>query len=109
VRDAVNDRGFSNSPRHLSKVGVQIPVAGFYVGIEGQYAGERLSLGGVPVDGAFVPNVTLSSPAGRRFDVSIGMYNALDMDYADPGAEEHIQQSIPQDGRRVLARVRVRF
>lgn len=109
VRDVVNDRVFSNSPRHLSKLGVQIPVADFYIGIEGQYVGERLSLAGVPVDGAFVPNVTLSSPAGRRFDVSIGMYNAFNTAYADPGAEEHLQQSIPQDGRRVLARVRVRF
>lgn len=109
VRDVVNARPFSNSPRHLSKLGVQVPIADFFLGVEGQYVGKRLSLAGEPVAGAFVPNVTLTSPAGRRLDVSIGLHNMFNTAFSDPGAEEHVQQSIPQDGRTLLARVRVKF
>jgi iron complex outermembrane receptor protein len=109
VRDVVNDHVFSNSPRHLSKLGVQIPIASFYVGVQGQYIGRRLSVGGQEVDGAFVPNVTLTSPTRRNVDFSISINNAFNTSYADPGAEEHLQQSIPQDGRTLLARVRVKF
>jgi outer membrane receptor protein involved in Fe transport len=109
VHDVVNERVFSNSPRHLSKIGVQLPIADFHLGLEGQYIGPRLSLGGEEVEGAFVPNVTLTSPARRRVSFSISINNAFNTSYADPGAEEHLQQAIPQDGRTLLARVRVKF
>jgi hypothetical protein len=42
-------------------------------------------------------------------DVMLGLYNAFAHAYSDPGGEEHLQQSIPQDGRTVIARVRARF
>jgi iron complex outermembrane receptor protein len=99
----------SNSPRHLSKVGLQVPIASFFVGIEGQYVGKRLTLSGESLPGFFVPNVTLSSPAAHRLELTLGVYNVFDHAYSDPGGEEHFMQSIPQDGRTVLARVRVRF
>jgi outer membrane receptor for ferrienterochelin and colicins len=109
TRDMLNDRPFSNSPRHLLKAAVQVPVSSFFLGIEGQFVGERLTLQGEPLDGFFVPNVTLSSPAGRRVEFTLGVYNLFDRTYSDPGGEEHVQQSIEQDGRTAIARVRVRF
>ena len=109
VRDMVSDRPFSNSPRHLAKFGAQIPIADFFLGVQGQYVGRRLSLMGQQVAGALVPNVTLSSPAGHRLDLSIGVHNTFNTAFSDPGAEEHVQQSIPQNGRTLLARVRVKF
>lgn len=107
--NAVSRAPMSNSPRHLSKLGVQIPVATFFVGFEGQYVGERLTLGGETLDAFFTPNLTLTSPAGQRIGFTVGVYNAFNHTYSDPGAEEHTQQSIQQDGRTVLARVRVAF
>jgi outer membrane receptor for ferrienterochelin and colicins len=109
VRDMETRAAFSNSPRHLFKASVQVPFAGFYVGVEGQYTGERMSVRGTPIAGAFVPNVTLTSPAGRRVAFSASVFNASNRIYSDPGAEEHLQESIAQDGRTALVRVRVKF
>ena len=60
-------------------------------------------------EGVFVPNVTITSPKRRRLELTVGVYNLSDTYYADPGGEEHVQQSISQDGRTSLARLRVRF
>jgi outer membrane receptor protein involved in Fe transport len=46
---------------------------------------------------------------GRRVELAAGLYNVFDTSYADPGAEEHVQTLIPQDGRTAMLRVRVRF
>jgi len=79
------------------------------VSLEGQHVGERLTLGGETLDGFFAANIVVTAPAGQRIGFTFGVYNAFNQTYADPGAEEHLQQSIRQDGRTVLARVRVRF
>jgi iron complex outermembrane receptor protein len=97
----------SNSPRHISKIGAQVPVSRLMLGFEGQYVGARLALDGERLPGFFVPNVTLTSPLSRMLEVTVGLYNAAGTRYADPGAEEHRQNTIPQDGRTLLARVRV--
>jgi outer membrane receptor protein involved in Fe transport len=109
ARDTSTGAPISNSPRHLSKLGLQVPVASFFLGIEGQYVGERLTLGGESLPGFALANVTLTTSPTRRVDFTFGFYNAFDHAYSDPGGEEHLQQSIPQDGRTALARVRVRF
>jgi outer membrane receptor for ferrienterochelin and colicins len=109
VQDQITSAAVSNSPRHLSKLGVQIPVSRLFLSVEGQYVGERLTLGGETLDGFFTPNITLISPPERRLGFTLSIYNAFNHTYSDPGAEEHVQQSIRQDGRTVLARMRVVF
>jgi hypothetical protein len=54
---------------------------------------------------------------GKRLELGLGVYNLFNRTYADPGSEEHVQSSIPQDGRtlrvqlsanlRVLYRVEI--
>ena len=109
TRDAFTHTPASNSPKNLSKLSVQIPVAAFFAGVEGQYVGTRLTRSGEPLNGFFIANVTATSPMGHRFDATVGVYNLFDYFYSDPGGEEHRQLSIAQDGRTVLARVAVRF
>ncbi len=109
VSDPLTGSAVSNSPRHLSKLNLQFPVSRLFLAIEGQYVGRRLTLGGDALPGFFIPNIVLSSPADRRIGFTVGVYNAFDHSYADPGAEEHVQRAIPQDGRTMLARVRVAF
>lgn len=110
VNDQFNGAAVSNSPRHVSKIGLQIPVSRrVSLALEGQYIGERLTRGGESLNGFFTPNITVTSSADRRIALTIGVYNAFNHAYSDPGAEEHLQQSIRQDGRTVLARVRVAF
>jgi outer membrane receptor for monomeric catechols len=99
----------ANSPRHLSKLGLQVPISSFFVGVEGQFVGERLTLDGEPLARYFAPNVTLTSAAARRVDFSFGIHNVFNHAHSDPGGEEHLQRSIPQDGRTALVRARVRF
>ena len=53
----------------------------------------------------FPPNITLSSRAEGSLTFSISVYNAFDHAYSDPGAEEHLQAAIRQDGRTVLFRI----
>jgi outer membrane cobalamin receptor len=109
THDTVSGGAIANSPRHLSKLGLQVPVASFFVGIEAQFVGERLTLDGERLGPSFMPNVTLSSPAARRVDFTLGIYNVFNHAHSDPGGEEHLQRSIPQDGRTALVRARVRF
>lgn len=109
VRDRVTSAPVSNSPAHLSKVGVQIPLSILFLSVEGQYVSERLTLNGERLGGFFAPNVTLTSPAGRRTSFALSVYNAFNGSFADPGAEEHLQPSIRQDGRTAVARVRFAF
>jgi outer membrane receptor for ferrienterochelin and colicins len=107
TRDKATRALVSNSPRHLSKIGAQVPLSRLMLGFEGQYVGERLALDGKRLPGFFVPNMTLTSLLSRKLDVTVGLYNAAGTRFADPGAEEHRQNTIPQDGRTVLARVRM--
>lgn len=109
VWDREGNMAVSNSPQNLSTVSVQLPVSRLVVAVEGQYVGERLTLDGAPLEGYFAPNITVTSPATSRFGFSLSLYNAFNRVYADPGAEEHRQASIRQDGRTVMVRMHVRF
>jgi iron complex outermembrane receptor protein len=109
VRDQLTGTRMSNAPRHVSKVGIQVPLSGLFLGVEGQYVGERLTLGGEALPAFFMPNLAITSADDRQVALTVGLYNAFDRTYSDPGAEEHFQQSIRQDGRTLLARVRVAF
>jgi outer membrane receptor for ferrienterochelin and colicins len=99
----------SNSPQHLTKVALQLPLSRLTLGLEGHYVGRRLTTTGDALPGFFLQNVTVTAPAHSRVEISVGVYNAFDVSYADPGAEEHRQPSIPQDGRTVQARLRIGF
>ena len=109
AHNAVSGVAVSNSPHQLTKLGLQIPAGVFFLGIEGQYVGERLTLAGEPLKGSVVSNLVLTSPPARRFSFTLGLYNVFNHSYSDPGAEEHVQQAIAQDGRTARARIRVRF
>lgn len=108
VNDSATAAQISNSPRNLSKLAAQVPLGRFALGMEGQYIGRRYTLAGEPIGAAFVPNIALTS-SYRRIGVLIGVYNVFNRTYFDPGAEEHAQHSIQQDGRTALARLRVTF
>jgi outer membrane cobalamin receptor len=111
-RDLTNHVEMTNSPRHLAKAGVDVPVPGQAVnaGVELQYMGRRRTLGGATVGPNFLVNLTLAS---REFwggcSVSGGVYNVLDREYADPARPEHVQDTIPQDGRSFRLQLSYRY
>jgi len=102
----------SNSPRHLAKMNLRAPLFGgrLIPGLSILYTSRRKTLGEGYASGFLLPSFTLSSGKFlKRFDVSISAYNFTDRMYGDPGAEEHRQELIPQDGRTVRAKITFRF
>jgi outer membrane receptor protein involved in Fe transport len=99
-----------NSPRHLLKLNAAVPLgAGLRAGMELQHTSVRRSLAG-EVPAFTLANFNLLVPLGVRGDeLSFALYNVFDKRYADPGGPEHLQDRIPQDGRTVFGRLRIRF
>jgi outer membrane receptor protein involved in Fe transport len=105
VSDSIDTRSqqlLSNSPKHLGKAALTVPLIRrmLSASAEAQYVGRRLSVYGVSVPDHFVTNLSfLASESSGRFSMSASLYNLFDKQYGDPGGPEHVQASIPQDGR----------
>lgn len=91
-----------NSPRHLVKLNGSLPLwqGRLRSGLELHYTGSRRTLAGNDADGYVVANLTLSSDKLMKgVELSTSIYNLFDTSYADPGGQEHLQDTIAQDGR----------
>ena len=102
TEDLSNNIGLTNSPQNMAKVNINAPVSDERIRLacEAQYMSGRKTLQGNWTDPFIVTNVTVSSQ--RLIDplgFSISVYNIFDTIYSDPGAEEHVQDTIRQDGR----------
>ena len=82
---------------------------GSTLALEARGVSERLSIDGGTVPGFVTGNVTVTRAVTKRFDLGVSVHNIFNTRYADPGAEEHVQRAIPQDGRTFRVRARVRF
>jgi outer membrane receptor for ferrienterochelin and colicins len=111
AKDGATGDVLSNSPSYLANVRLSAPIRALAsrLGLELRGVGERRSLGGNVLPGFVVGNVTAIASLSRKLDLELGVYNVLDARYADPGAEEHRQHAIAQDGRTARLRVVVRF
>jgi iron complex outermembrane receptor protein len=110
--DDIGGGQLSNSPENLSNFNVIAPIgaSGIAVATNVQIVGARRTLLGERVEPAAVTNLTISRRhLAKRLDVACSIYNLFDVDHPDPGASEHRQQLIPQDGRSALLRFNWRF
>jgi outer membrane receptor for ferrienterochelin and colicins len=92
----------TNSPKQLVKANLSAPLLRkkVFASVDAQYTSERRTIAQTEMGGFLVINVTFfARKIGERFDFSAGFYNLLDRRYADSGGLEHVQSSIPQDGR----------
>ena len=102
----------SNSPRHLGKLNVSVPLhkEKVFAGLELQYASAGQTLGGTGSGDFLVANFTVY---GRELlpglEVSASIYNLFDRQYGFPGGAEHLQRVIPQDGRGFRVKLTYRF
>ena len=90
-----------NAPRHLAKFNwtAPIPRIGWRAGTEAQYVGPRKTLR-AETGGYWLANLTMSAlRLAPGLELSASVYNLFDRRYADPGAEEHMQDVIGQNGR----------
>jgi outer membrane receptor for ferrienterochelin and colicins len=105
-------RELSNSPRHLGKFNLSVPVYRdkIFTSLELQYHGSVRTLARRKADDFLVANFTLF---GRELlpglEVSAGVYNLFDTKYGYPGAADHVQDVIRQDGRTFFAKLTYKF
>lgn len=92
----------TNSPRHMAKLNLVIPLIGekLLAGTEVKYISRRKTISGEDTDGTVLANLTLlSRTLMKGLEISASVYNLFDEKYSHPGSEEHLQNSIEQDGR----------
>ena len=107
------DTGFqlTNSPRHLVKAALVLPLLNyFYASTLWQYESARITVVGTKTDPFLLTHLILTS---RRLighlNVSFQIRNLFDSPCSYPGGSEHLQPSIPQNGREFSLRLDYRF
>jgi iron complex outermembrane receptor protein len=110
--DVTTNQPLTNSPRHLVKANVIIPLLPekIFSGIELQYTSKRKTLQNNEDQDFIVTNVTLFGKnllKGLEFSGSI--YNLFDKKYGDPGGAELRQDVIEQDGRTFRIKLTYKF
>ena len=112
VQNAVNQQThetLANSPRHMVKARISLPVLTqrSFVSVEGQYLSSRKTLAGSTVSGVAIVDVNMVHPLGRAWELYGGVRNLFDTQHLDPVSLQHMQDSIPQNGR--TARIGLRW
>jgi len=105
-------RSLSNSPQHMIKLNLIVPLLPdrLFAGVETRYLSSRYTLSRKTVSDFFVTNLTLfSQNILKNTEVSFSIYNLFDQRYGDPGAEEHRQDIIEQDGRTFWVKLKHTF
>lgn len=101
-----------NSPRHLGKASLEVPLVPelMFASVDLQYHGSAKTLSGARTEAFWLANATLYGRTfGKRLDVSVGIYNVFDASYAYPGATQHVQDTIEQDGRTLRLKLVAHF
>ena len=112
AEDVTAENELSNSPRHLAKLGVQVPLyrENIFAGLELQYTGETLTFRGNTADDFLVANMTLfSRELIKGLEASVSVYNLFDTRYGYSGAGDHVQNVIQSDGRTFRVKLTYRF
>jgi iron complex outermembrane receptor protein len=117
VKNKETDETLTNSPKHLVKFNLVLPVLflpilrnKIFVGIEEQYTSNRKTLADDKAKGFFITNLTVfSQNLIKGMEISASVYNLFDKKYGDPGAGEHRQDIIRQDGRNYRLKLTYSF
>lgn len=117
VEDVATGTRLTDSPKHIAKLNVSIPVVRkrVFLSPEFQYIQARKTLGGNYTDDSYLANVTLLARnfsehrALAGLSMSASVYNLFDSDGGDPGSGEHPMDIIKQDGRTWRARITYGF
>lgn len=112
TQDRLTKQTLTNSPTHLGKLNLIAPLLKkkVFAGLELQYTSRRKTLDGTDTAAVWLPNFTVFSPKlAPGLDLSFSVYNLFDNKYGDPGAEEHRQNMIEQNGRNFRLKLTYRF
>jgi len=98
------DHSLDNSPNPLAKLNFTIPwdTAGLKLGGDLQYNGDRLDLTGGTVKGYWLSTLNLTADNWvNGLQVSLGLYNLFNTQYAQPAGPSNWQNTLQQDGRQI--------
>ena len=112
TRNMETGSDLTNSPRHLVKLNLSIPIIRerLFFGFEEQYTSKRKTLAGKEADDFFITNLTVFSQGFLKgLEASASVYNLFDRKYSDPGAAEHVQDLLKQDGRSFRLKLTYHF
>ena len=112
TQDAATGQRLSNSPEHLGKLSLSVPLwqDKLFASVELQGMSGRQTVQGGSVDGFVVANATLfSRELVKGLEVSASVYNLFDTHYRDPAADDFTQDSIQQDGRQFRVKATWKF
>jgi outer membrane receptor for ferrienterochelin and colicins len=112
TEDAQTGQELSSSPGHLAKFNLALPVRGeeLFAALELQYQGSVGTITSARADGFLIGNLNIvSRDALPGLELSAGIYNLFDKSYGYPGAEDHLQDVIKQDGRSFRIKATYRF
>jgi outer membrane receptor protein involved in Fe transport len=101
ARDDGSGERLVNSPSHLARASLTLPLVDrLSAGLDAAYMSSRRTLAGRETGDVFLANVTLlARRLPGRLEASASVYNLFDRRYGDPGAEEHVEDVLLQDGR----------
>ncbi len=112
ARDTLTGAILDNSPRHLAKANIAIPLwrEKIFAGLEVQAMSSRKTVQGNEVSAFWVANATLySRELVRGLEFSASLYNLFDQRYADPSSSDYAEDVIPQDGRAFRLKLTCKF
>ena len=107
---SLNQR-LTNSPLHLAKLNATIPVSRRAdAGMEVLYTSPQKSDVGAYVPSSLLTNISVSSkPLWGGYEFSASCYDLFNRQWFAPGGPEHVQSTIPQDGRTYRFKATYRF
>jgi iron complex outermembrane receptor protein len=105
------DEELTASPRQLAKANVGVPLGRWgFLGAELQYQSSVRTLAGNTAGDFTIGNLNFqTTPRKNGFQLEAGVYNLFDTRYAYPGAADHLQDTITQDGRTFRIELTRRF
>ncbi|HXG19060.1 MAG TPA: TonB-dependent receptor [Methylomirabilota bacterium] len=112
AQDAKRNTDLTNSPEQMVQGGViaPLPTEKLFAILETRYLDARRTLAGRKVSEIFLVNLGLfSEDLYEGLEVSGKIYNLFDERYSDPGAAEHRQDAIEQDGRTFWLKLKYQF
>jgi outer membrane receptor for ferrienterochelin and colicins len=112
TKDEETGNTLSNSPSHLAKLNIIIPLINnkVFLGLEEQYTSKRRTLDGSDTKGFVVTNVTvLGRNIVKGLELSGSVYNLFGARYGDPGTDYLRSNVIQQDGRTFRVKLTYEF
>jgi outer membrane receptor for ferrienterochelin and colicins len=112
AKDEQTDEILVNAPKHLAKFNLIAPVIkdSLFAGIELQYTSKAKTLAAHEIDDFWITNLTLTyENILKGLELSVSVYNVFDVKYGNPGAGEHTEDIIEQDGRSFRVKLTYRF